>query len=258
MIGFVEGCVCTITLAWQVFEGAPVILAANRDEVLDRPSEPPARRDWETQVVAPKDREAEGTWIGYNESGVIVAITNRWTQQSLEGDRSRGLLVRDALGYDSAEAAVKFVERELDGRQYEGFNLLAADATSALLVEWDGHRRVRQLEPGVHVIVNVGADGTYHIPDARESHGRAQAGNANTLRETLQPEPGEDGGTWLERAADTIADHEYGVCIHQDQFGTRSSSLIHSHEDGVSYRYADGPPCETPFEPVEETVPPRQ
>lgn len=246
---------CTITLAWQLFEESPVIVAANRDELLDRPSEPPARREWETTVVAPKDSEASGTWIGYNEYGVVVALTNRWTDDSLPKDRSRGLLVREALQYESAEAATRFVERDLDERSYEGFNLLAVDPNSALLVEWDGNRRVRNFDPGVHVVVNVGADGAFNIPSKRESHALEQAENARAVRQHLQPEPGEDGDRWLQRAAETIADHDFGVCIHRDQFGTRSSSLVHHRGETIEYRFADGPPCETAFEPVAASLP---
>lgn len=241
---------CTITLAWQTFEDAPVVLAANRDEALDRPSESPKKREWETTVVAPKDAQADGTWIGYNEHGVLVAITNRWTGEDVAGDRSRGLLVRDALGYESAEAAIRYVERDLDTRTYDGFNLLAVDDKSALLVEYDGIRRVRNLDPGVHVIVNVGADGNYEIPTVREEDGIAQAENASGLREALTPEPGETSNEWLDRASDAIADHEYGVCLHRDGFGTRSSSLVRMGQTDVSYWYADGPPCETAYEPV--------
>jgi len=247
--------VCTLTLAWQVFEDSPVIVAANRDEFLDRPAEPPLARDWERQVVAPKDAEADGTWIGYNEHGVLVAITNRWMDAEVDGDRSRGLLVRDALGEERAEAAIGYVERELDARTYEGFNLLAADARSALLVEYDGRRAVRNLEPGIHVIVNVGADGSYDVPDARSEMGARQAENANSVLAALEPEPGETGAAWLDRAAGVIGDHDYGVCVHADQFGTRSSSLIRLGTDRVSYQFADGHPCETPFEDVEETIP---
>lgn len=241
---------CTLTLAWQCFEEAPLLVAANRDELLARPSEPPALREWGRQVVAPQDREAAGTWIGYNDASVLVAITNRWTPDAIEGERSRGLLVRDALGEATADDAMRLVERELDERTYEGFNLLVADTASALLAEYDGNRRISTLDPGVHVIVNVGADGHYDIPSKRQEDGQEQAENADRLRSTLRPEPGESGTGWLDRAATTIADHDYGVCIHRDQFGTRSSSLLYFGEE-TRYRYADGPPCETAFEPVE-------
>ena len=245
---------CTLTLAWQVFEDAPVVLAANRDERLNRPSEPPARRDWDASVVAPVDDDAGGTWLGYNEHGVVIAITNRWLETDREGDRSRGLLVRDALGYESAEAAIRHVERELDERTYAGFNLAAVDEKAALLVEYDGIRRVRNLDPGIHVVVNVGADGGYAIPSQRQEVGEQQAANADAVREALRPEPGEDGSAWLDRAATVVADHDYGVCIHGDGFGTRSSSLLRIGVDGVRFEFADGPPCETEYETVEATV----
>jgi YD repeat-containing protein len=240
---------CTLTLAWQVFPDAPVVLAANRDERLDRPSEPPERRNWETPVVAPKDAEAEGTWLGYNEHGLLVTITNRWDGRDVEGARSRGLLVRDALAHESAEAAARFVERELDGRAYEGFHLLVADERAAVLVEFDGRRRVRTLDPGLHVIVNVGADGEYSVPDYRDDAGRQQAENAEAVRAALRPEPGENADGWLTRAGTVLGDHEYGVCIHGDGFGTRSSSLVRVG-DRPRFEYADGPPCETSYERV--------
>ncbi len=241
---------CTFTLAWQVFEDAPVVVAANRDELLDRPSDPPAVRDWGATVVAPTDREAGGTWLGYNDHGLLVGLTNRWTGESVESDRSRGLLVREALGSESATAAVRFVERELDERTYDGFNLIAVDAGAAVLVEFDGSRAVRNLSPGVHVIVNVGADGSYDVPEARSEAGVEQANNADTVQAALRPEPGETSQSWFDRAGSVLGDHEYGVCLHHENFGTRSSSLIRLGTDDVTYRFADGPPCKTPFETV--------
>lgn len=245
---------CTVTLAWQVFPDAPVVVAANRDEQFERPAEPPALRDWEVRTVAPRDESEGGTWLGYNEHGVLVLITNRWLDDDIETDRSRGLLVRDALAHESAEAASRYVEREVDSRRYDGFNLLAVDDSAAILLEWRGTLRVRQFEPGVHVVVNVGADGDYEIPSGRQEFAESQAANANDILTTLAPHPGEESEAWLDRAASVIADHEYGVCIHDDGFGTRSSSLIHMTLEGVSYRFADGPPCHTEHERVDAVL----
>ncbi|WP_436924551.1 NRDE family protein [Halosimplex amylolyticum] len=248
---------CTLVFAWQVFTDAPVVAAANRDEMRDRPSTPPALVDESPRVLAPRDEEAGGTWIGYNEHGVFVAITNRWTGAEDEGaaERSRGLLVRDALRQSTAEEAARLVERELDDRRYDGFNLVIADANAALFVEWDGDsRRVQNFDPGVHVVVNVGADGDYVIPEARAEAGEAQAHNAGNVAAVLQVEPGETSTAWLDRAADVISDHEYGVCIHRDHFGTRSSSLVEIGREGSRYRYADGPPCETDYRTVDSQI----
>jgi uncharacterized protein with NRDE domain len=243
--------VCTIVLAWQVFEDTPVAFAANRDEQLARPSEPPQHRQWGREVVAPADAEAEGTWEGYNEDGLLVAVTNRWVDADFAGERSRGLLVRDCLSHETAEDAARAVEGAVREAEYAGFNLLLADENAALLLEWDGQLAVRNLQPGVHVVVNVGADGDYRIPSHRPDMGERQANNADQLRTVMQVEPGESVDAWLQRAGETIADHDYGVCVHGDGFGTRSSSLIALGER-ARYEFAEGPPCRNEYRPIED------
>jgi len=244
--------VCTLALAWQVFEDAPIAVAANRDERLDRASEPPAELQRNPRVVAPRDAEADGTWIGYNEHGLFVGITNRWVD--LESGRSRGLLVRDVLREESAEAAAGVVEDAVEDDDYAGFNLVVADRRAALFYEWHGELLSRNFAQGVHVVVNVGADGSFFVPEDREDAAEQQAVNAMGLRSALEPGDAETADEWLERAAAVVRDHDYGVCVHEPDrnFGTRSSSLLLVGEDGSAiYRYADGPPCETDYEPVD-------
>jgi hypothetical protein len=261
--------VCTLVLAWQVFADEPVVVAANRDESLSRPSEPPARRDWDAAVVAPRDSEAGGTWVGYNEHALFVGITNRWGE-GLAAERSRGLLVRDVLGHEDAESAVRAVERAVEADEYDGFNLVVADERAAFLLEWDGGLTVRRFDPGVHVVVNVGvaAGGgavpfdSFFVPGEREAGARRQAENARGVRDALTPDPGESADSWVERARATLGDHRFGVCIHGDDadpaappsgFGTRSSSLVRLGESR-RYEFADGPPCRTAFHRVESQV----
>jgi len=239
--------VCTLVVAWRAFERTPIAVAANRDEALDRLSDRPAARGDDPAFVAPRDEEAGGTWIGYNEAGVLAAITNRWTDREREGERSRGLLVRDALAERSAEAAVRAIERELAERSYAFFNLLVCDAGAAILLEWDGRLRVSNLPPGIHVVMNVGYDDAFEVPERRREAGERQIESARLLRASLQPDPGETAADWLTRAGEALGDHEYGVCVHGDGFGTRSSSLIAISEGEATYRYADGPPCRTAF-----------
>ncbi|ELZ84380.1 hypothetical protein C455_01727 [Haloferax larsenii JCM 13917] len=246
---------CTLILAWQVFEETPVVVAANRDELLDRPAEPPQHwADGEgPAIVAPRDTEAGGTWVGYNDDGVFVGITNRWVDVEGGGERSRGHLVRDALRHESAESAARFVEHAIDNHTYDGFNLVVADENAAFLFEWDGSVSVRNLDPGVHVVVNVGTPDSWFVPEKRPEVGEQQADNARRVWEVLQPEPGEEMAAWRERARSVLGDHDYGVCVHdpEERFGTRSSSVITLGDGERSYEFADGPPCETAFEPVE-------
>ncbi|WP_435067065.1 NRDE family protein [Haloplanus sp. C73] len=250
---------CTLTLAWQVFPDDPVLVAANRDERRDRPSEPPRRTEGDPAVVAPRDARAGGTWIGYNDAGLFVGVTNRWVDGP-DPERSRGLLVDDALREPDARSAARLVERAVETHDYEGFNLVVADRTAAYLLEWDGHLRTSQLEPGVHVVVNSGAAlggggaviDSFLTPADPERADRAaeQAANARAVRTALTPNPGEDAGAWLDRSAAVLADHDYGVCIHENGFGTRSSSLIRLGREVSEYRFAPGPPCETAYRSV--------
>jgi uncharacterized protein with NRDE domain len=171
-----------------------------------------------------------------------------------EGERSRGLLVDDALGARSAREAVDRIEAELEAREYAAFHLLVADEERCLLVAHDSEGdAIHQLSPGVHVVVNVGFDGEWFVPERRPDAGRRQAANAERVAEALQPRPDETAAEWTQRAGAVLGDHEYGVCIHGDGFGTRSSSLLRLGDERV-FEYADGPPCETPFRRVEERV----
>ncbi len=238
---------CTLTLAWQVFDEVPVAVAANRDEALERPSTVPGVYSEDPLVIAPRDTEAGGTWIGYNEHRVFAGITNRWTDADLAGNRSRGLLVADVLEAESAAEAAQTIESATDDREYDGFNLTVADAEQAYCYTWDGELERLEFESGVHVVVNVAVDDEVAIPSVRPELARAQANNARAVREGLEPSSGELADEWLERAGDVLGDHEYGVCIHRDGFGTRSSSLIALGKT-PTYEFADGPPCRTAYE----------
>jgi len=243
--------VCTLIIAWRVLADAPVVVAANRDEATDRPSTPPAPWAGAPRIVAPRDERAGGTWIGYNEAGLFVGISNRWSDEQLPAGRSRGLLVADALGQESAESAAGVVEDALAADPYDGFNLVLADADVAMLLQWGGRLDVTEFDPGVHVVMNAGFDEQFRAVEARRDAARHQAENARSVRAALRPDPDEDAEAWLDRAGAVLGGHDFGVCVHGDGYGTRSSSLLALYPDGTAtFRYADGPPCETPFESV--------
>lgn len=229
---------CTLILAWRAFDDAPLIAAANRDEASGRPSSPPAIDAGEPAVLAPTDEQAGGTWIGVGAGGQFVAITNR--DADLAGERSRGLLVQDALGATDASAAARLIEREVTERSYAGFDLLVADAERARLSTWDGSFRQVGLDAGIHVVVNGGHD------DGHPKSRRIRAAVSDPA-----PNPG-DPDRWLERVRATLRDHDLGACVHGDRGGTRSSSLVTIGGSGrVSWWHADGPPCETPYHEVD-------
>jgi uncharacterized protein with NRDE domain len=258
--------VCTLILAWRLFGDAPVVAAANRDEALDRESSPPAVSGTEPRVLAPRDERAGGTWMGYNDRGLFVAVTNRWAGPDLAGERSRGLLVREALDRADASEAHEFARAELAAREYDPFHLLVADAEAATLLEWDGTLGVHGLSPGLYVVRNVGWTATYRPPadgkhDAESTFtpaggpgpeaGARQHRSLRRTRETLAPGDDEAVDSWIDRAERALGDHEFDLCVHGDGFGTRSSSVVALGADGSGrFEFADGPPCETGYEPA--------
>ncbi|WIV66593.1 NRDE family protein [Natrialbaceae archaeon AArc-T1-2] len=244
---------CTLILAWRVFDDAPVVVAANRDEYRDRPSRPPGVYSEEPLVIAPRDAKAGGTWIGFNEHGLFAGITNRWNDVDLAGERSRGLLVADVLERESVREAVQTVERSTAENEYAGFNLVVADDSEAVWLGWDGELARTDFEPGVHVVVNVAVDDRVEIPASRTELGAEQAENARAVRDALAPEPDEGIEPWLDRTRSVLGDHEYGVCLHENGFGTTSSSLIVLGDD-PGYAFADGPPCRSTYERVDVNV----
>lgn len=245
---------CTLVIAWQVLADAPVAVAANRDEALARPAEPPALIEGDPAIVAPRDAEAGGTWLGYNDRGLLVGLSNRWTEAEIAGERSRGLLVRDLLGATSADDAGSQLEEAVRTHAYEPFNLVVADSSVAIVFEWDGRLRVSELSPGVHAVLNAGWDDRFDTVEDRAELVAEQVESARQLREVLAVGHDETARAWLDRAGAALADHDLGVCVHRDDFGTRSSSLIALGGAGPHYRYADGPPCEVDYATVEAQV----
>lgn len=244
---------CTLTLAWQTFEDAPVALAATRDEAYDRPSGPPAVRGGDARYLAPRDQTAGGTWVGLGAAGTVAAVANRWLDTDRDGDRSRGRLVADCLREPTAEAAVRVVERDIAERTYDGFTLLVADDVAAFQLTYDGSLAVTPLAPGVHVVGNVGSvhDGraTFSIPETRAAAGTRRADSVRRIAATAVPEPGESSADWIDRVTAILADHDFDACLHGDRFGTRSLTRLRTGAD-PTLGFADGPPCSTPVEPV--------
>ncbi len=108
---------CTLIALHRPDPRVPLVIAANRDEYLDRPAAGPAVIECEgRRVLAPLDLRAGGTWLGLAETGVFAALTNRPCPEPDPARRSRGLLVTEALGAASAaEAASRLSSLLPDG-----------------------------------------------------------------------------------------------------------------------------------------------
>lgn len=81
---------CTLVVASHVLPDRSLVVVANRDEQLDRASSPPFR--WREGFFAPRHDVAGGTWLGVNDDGVFVGITNRYLGGKDATRASRGEL----------------------------------------------------------------------------------------------------------------------------------------------------------------------
>lgn len=147
---------CLVALAWQVDPSSPLILLANRDEFFERPSAPLAEWESQTAMIAGRDLQAGGTWLGFNrQNRRLAVVTNvRETKESAAGSLiSRGSLVSDfLLGSAGAEPFARRLWSE-GGQRYEGYNLLLFDGSDAFYVS--NRAGVERLPAGVHGLSNA-------------------------------------------------------------------------------------------------------
>ena len=65
---------CFLALLHRIVPGHPIVLAANRDESLDRPGLPPS--ELVPGLWGGRDPRAGGTWLCVNSSGLVAAVAN--------------------------------------------------------------------------------------------------------------------------------------------------------------------------------------
>lgn len=167
---------CTIAILLDVVAGAPLVVAANRDEIYARPSRPPESLG--DGIAGGVDALSGGTWLAIRRDGRFTAVTNqRALAPVVPGLRSRGLAVRELAAADDPERYVA----ALDPTQYASMNLVWGDAgaVSIAYVRRDGAGRpggasggrpggapggsidIERLPRGIHVLCNdrLGTDG---------------------------------------------------------------------------------------------------
>jgi uncharacterized protein with NRDE domain len=225
--------VCTLALAFRSHDGWPVVVAANRDEALDRPAVGPFV--WPGGFVAPRDERAGGTWLGLTRSGLFVGVTNRFPTTRDAARESRGALVAEALTAPDARTLHERLEGVEPGR-YNAFHLMYADLNDAFITWSDGERLHRHaLEPGLHVVTerSFGGDDAPRVAVVRSSW------PAKATPEALQQVLRQRGATPLDGTYVFAPDFNYG---------TRSSLVLLLGREPARFFWAEGqPPNPPPF-----------
>ncbi len=222
-----------------------VLLAANRDERLDRAWDPPGA--WwpdRPDMVAGRDRTAGGTWMGMNRSGVVAAVLNRpGTLGPAAGKRSRGELPLQALEHPTAAQAAAAIAG-LDARQWRGFNMVLADRAGAIFIRGVGHG-----QPAAQVLPQGVSMVTAHDPNDLDSPRTAR----HLPRfEAVEPARPDERALWLPILSDRGGSVAEQINVEpRDGFGTVCSSIVSLPLAGRPiWTFAAGPPDRTGFEPV--------
>jgi uncharacterized protein with NRDE domain len=144
---------CLIAIAWHARRDLPLVVAANRDEWRERPTKPAHWWPERSALLAGRDLQAGGTWMGITRGGRFAAVTNfRDPSDKRSTARSRGMLVTEFLvGSDSP---ARFLSNlSVRAADYNGFNLIVGDSTS-LFYFGSREGQPRAIEPGVHALSN--------------------------------------------------------------------------------------------------------
>ena len=238
---------CLLAVIYQTIPECPVLVLANREEFLDRPSAPqeivlaekPAN-PW----LGGRDLRAGGTWLGINRAGVIAAVTNRPKTSPPDRPKSRGLLCRELLEAGNWKAAVAEFRRQWSRETFAGFNLMLLSRERGLVFSATDRLYVQRITPGIHAVTNADWD---DLQDPRINRIRG------LLREFQETQPSLE--EWITQAQSFCSlGEEAGsdaLCLpSKDGRGTVSSSIILLPDDlqKAQYRHAAGSPAVTSYE----------
>jgi uncharacterized protein with NRDE domain len=255
---------CTILILRHIHPEWPLILAANRDELYERPTTGPERLPGSPRIVVPgRDAVHGGSWMGVSDTGLFVGLTNQPRPLSHGlAPRSRGEVVVNALRAGSVEAIERYLDT-LDPAAFGPFNLLYGDA-QRLRVAYArpavGRLARDDVPAGLHLLPNDVLDApTFPKVErarllAAEHARRPWPELANQLQDVLAdhhlpplervPEPPPDAPVTRELARQFQA-----LCIHTPAYGTRSSALLALAPGRVGHLLvSEQPPCQRAFQ----------
>ena len=232
---------CLILFALDEHPDYPLVLAANRDEFLARPTAPAGPWRDHPDILGGRDLTAGGTWLAVSRRGRLAAVTNVREPGRFRSDaRSRGELVTGLL--DVSQPAQSYLGA-VDGALYNGYNLLAYDGQELLYGSnrsEDGHRVVTS---GVHGLSNASLD----TPWPKVVSGRSDL--AGALRQLSGDSPDPEPFFAILADRDQAGDAELpetGVGLDLERrlssrfivsegYGTRSSTVVLIHRDGTCH-----------------------
>ncbi|WP_096200862.1 NRDE family protein [Bacillus sp. FJAT-45350] len=232
---------CLVLFAYDTHQDYSLIIAANRDEFFARPTLSATFWEEAPNLLAGRDIEKSGTWMGVTKEGRFAAVTNVRDLREIDQARSRGELVSTYLKEDiSPLSYLKQVED--NGHAYNGFNLLVG-LPNSLYYFSNRQGRITEVTPGIHSLSNAALNTPW--PKVEEGKKGLEKSMKIRNKESLI------NSLFTVLADDRRAPDEYlpntgitlelermlsSIMIKSDGYGTRSSTVYLLGKDGnVTY-----------------------
>jgi uncharacterized protein with NRDE domain len=239
---------CLVLIVWRVHSQYPCLVAANRDEFHARPT---ARAEWwpdRPQILAGRDLQAGGTWLGLTRTGRFAALTNYRDPEQRRADApgvatpgvatpSRGSLVTAMLESRAPVAEGLAYLRDV-GANYQGFNLIFSDGERLGIYE-SVLGRGRELGPGIYGLSNHLLDTPW--PKVQIAKSRLEAALSDmtdtapllALLRDDRPAPDEQ----LPRTGVSLEWERLlsSAFVRAPDYGTRCSTIVRIERQGRAY-----------------------
>jgi uncharacterized protein with NRDE domain len=251
--------VCLLIVLAQTHPDFPLIVAANRDELFDRPAVPmTVLREAGPRILGGRDELAGGTWLAVNEAGVVAGLTNRPTVGGRDPTkRSRGELPITLTCHTSAAAAVEAFDSEVRPSDYNSAWLLVGDRDTAFAIDMTGPASpaIQPLPPGIHILENrplgTASPKVNHVHQLLTGVDRLPEDPlVRRLQAVLANHEVPPGASAVDEAGIEAPPDVNAPCVHTERYGTRWSCVI--TVPGLpalppTVRYADGPACRASY-----------
>ena len=225
---------CLVVLAFHVSDDQPVILAANRDEFHARPAREAHWWPDTNGILAGRDLEAGGTWLGINRAGRFATVTNYRDAHAPAADYlSRGRLVTDFLAGE--QTPLDYLS-SIDGEAFAGFNLLAGDRQGVGYLSNRG-AGLRELPPGIYGLSNATLDTPWEKVERSKARlagllESQQVNDASLLALLGDGDRGPASEVRDDRLPFDVAHAITAPFIVTDDYGTRCSTVVRAEASG--------------------------
>lgn len=232
---------CIVFAAYQCHPNYKLIIAANRDEFYKRPTKDAHFWDDEPNLLAGRDLEQMGTWMGISKKGRFAALTNFRNPKDMDPNRkSRGHIVRNFLA--SEDSPKNFLnELQKERKQYQGFNILLGD-TQSFYYYSNVENKIKQLQPGIYGLSNHLLD----TPWPKVEKGKKQLETLISTRRSIEDEdlfrllsdaePAPKDQLPATGVASDLEEKLSSIFIKTPEYGTRCSTILTiSHHDEVNF-----------------------